>query len=210
MLFSVTGWAVGAGIGIAYLAERVRQSGRLRGLTRLNGRFSPRFAVAAVLVVLVGLVGVHDQLAVRDNEAHNLWAYPTLPSNGTPVDYQAAARVLQSHLQPGDRIAYQVSDDNHYQVDTSVAYYLGRSRPETVFQAETQVSSSSLQPTECEDPSQCITGTPRIWVVYVDHLAPDPFTALNFGQSALLYTLGYQVQAQYQENGISVALLSVG
>ena len=31
MLFSVAGWAVGAGIGIAYLAERVRQSGRLAG-----------------------------------------------------------------------------------------------------------------------------------------------------------------------------------
>jgi mannosyltransferase len=166
--------------------------------------------VAAVLVVLVGLVGVHDQLAVRENEAHNLWAYPTLPSNGTPVDYQAAARVLQAHLRPGDKIAYQVSDQNHYQVDTSIAYYLGQSRPETVFQAFTQVSSNSLQPTECVDPSQCITGTPRIWVVYVDHLAPDPFDALYYYQSSLLYTLGYQTQAEYQENGITVALLSVG
>jgi mannosyltransferase len=207
MLFSVTGWAVGAGIGIAYLAERIRQSGRL---DRLNGRISPRFAVAAVLVVLVGLVGLHDQFAVRDNEAHNLWAYPTLPSNGTPVDYQTAARVLQAHLRPGDKIAYQVSDENHYQVDTSIAYYLGRSRPETVFQAFTQVSSDSLQPTECVDPSQCITGTPRIWVVYVDHLASDPFSALYYYQSSLLYTLGYQTQVQYQENGITVALLSVG
>ena len=210
MLFSVAGWAVGAGVGIAYLAERVRQSGRLSRLAGLSGRLSPRFAAAAVLVVLVGLVGVHDQIAVRDNEAHNLWAYPTLPSNGTPVDYQAAARVLQARLRPGDKIAYQVSDENHYQVDTSVAYYLGQSRPETVFQAFTQVSANSLQPTECVDPSQCITGTPRIWVIYVDHLASDPFDALNFGQSSLLYTLGYQVQAQYQENGISVALLSVG
>jgi mannosyltransferase len=210
MLFSVTGWAVGAGIGIAYLAERARASERLARLSRLNGRISPRLVAAAVLVALVGVVGVHDQIAVRDNEAHNLWAYPTLPSNGTPVDYQAAARVLRAHLQPGDKIAYQVSDENHYQVDTSVAYYLGQSRPETVFQAFTQVSSNSLQPTECVDPSQCITGTPRIWVIYVDHLAPDPFSALYSGQSSLLYTLGYQVQAQYQENGISVALLSVG
>ena len=207
MLFSIAGWAIGAGLGIAFLAERAQ---RLR-LARLTGSVSPRLVAAAVLVALVGLAGLHDQFAIRDNEAHNLWAYPEIVSNGEPADYQAAAAVIESHARPGDGIVYQVSDSNHYQVDTSIAYYLrGKFIPAALFQAQNQVQANSLQPRECGDPSACITGTPRIWVVYVDHLATDPFNALEYAQAALLETLGYQTQSLYQENGITVALLTVG
>jgi mannosyltransferase len=104
-----------------------------------------------------------------------------------------------------------VDDSNHYQVDTSVAYYLrGKYVPPAVFQAQTQVQANSLQPNECIDPSVCISGTPRIWVIYVDHLDPDPFSALPAPEEGLVQTLGYQIVTQYQENGITVALLSVG
>jgi mannosyltransferase len=207
MLFSITGWSVGAGLGIAYLAARVSGT----RLARLAGSLSPRFALAAVLVAVVGLAGIHDQLALRQNEAHNLWAYPEMPSNGQPVDYQAAAAVLEANWRPGDVIAYEVDDSNHYQVDTSVAYYLrGKPIPPPVFQTQTQVQSNSLQPTECVDPSVCISGLPRIWVIYVTHLDPDPFTALPGAEGSLVETLGYQVVTQYPENGITVALLSVG
>ena len=207
MLFSITGWAVGAGLGIAYLAARVRGT----RLARLSGSLSPRFALAAVLVAVAGLAGIHDQLAVRQNEAHNLWAYPEMPSNGQPVDYQAAAAVLEANQRPGDVIAYEVDDSNHYQVDTSVAYYLrGKTIPPPVFQAQTQVQANSLQPTECVDPSVCISGTPRIWVIYVSHLDTDPFSALPWPEQSLVETLGYQIVTQYYENGITVALLSVG
>lgn len=206
MLFTVAAWSVGAGLGIAYLSERAR---RWR-LARFSGSLSPRFVAAAVLIAVVGLVGIHDQLALRQYEAHNLWAYPEMPSNGQPVDYQAAAAVVAANERPGDAIAYQVGDSNHYQVDTSIAYYLqGKRSPAPVFQAETQVQADSLEPVECADPAACITGTPRIWVVFVTHLAPDPFSALEPSQAALLQTLGYQVQTLYQENGISVALLTV-
>jgi mannosyltransferase len=208
MLFSIAGWAVGAGLGISFIAERARRSTRLARLTRA---VSPRLAVAGVLVAVVGLVGLHDQLALRQNEAHNLWAYPELPSNGQPVDYQAAAAVIAANARPGDGIVYQVSDSNHYQVDTSIGYYLkGKFIPTPIFQAQTQVEANSLQPVECIDPSVCITGTPRIWVVFVDHLASDPFSALPYSEAALLETKGYQTQTLYQENGMTVALLSVG
>ena len=207
MLFSIAGWSVGAGLGIAYLAARVKGT----RLARLAGSLSPRFTLAAVLVAVVGLAGIHDQLALRQNEAHNLWAYPEMPSNGQPVDYQAAAAVLEANQRPGDTIAYEVDDQNHYQVDTSIAYYLqGKPVPAPVFQTQTPVQANSLQPTECIDPSACISGTPRIWVVYVDHLDADPFSALPGSEAGLLETLGYQVEAQYQENGITVALLSIG
>ena len=59
-----------------------------------------------------------------------------------------------------------------------MAYYLRGKLPTPIFQAQTQVQANNLQPNECLDPSACITGTPRIWVVFVDHLAPDPFSAL--------------------------------
>ena len=207
MLFTITGWSVGAGLGIAYLAARLRGT----RLARLPGSLSPRFALAAALVAVVGLAGIHDQLAGRQNEAHNLWAYPEMPPNGQPVDYQAAAAVLKANWRPGDVAAYEVDDSNHYQVDTSIAYYLrGKPVPPTVFQAQTQVQANSLQPTECIDPSVCIKGTPRIWVVYVPHLQPDPFSALQGAEDGLVQTLGYQIVTQYQENGITVALLSIG
>lgn len=206
MLFSIAGWSVGAGIGIAYLADRFKQA----RLARLTKALSPRFTVAAVLVAVVGLLGIHDQLSVRDNQAHNLWAYPEMPSNGQPVDYQAAAAVIAANARPGDGIVYQVSDENHYQVDTAMNYYLRGKLPMPVFQAQTQVQSNSLQPVECIDPSTCITGTPRLWVVFVDHLAPDPFSALPYQEEAFLQLLGYQTQSMWQENGATVALLTVG
>jgi mannosyltransferase len=212
MLFTVTGWAIGAGLCVSFLAERAKGSARL---ARLRGSVSPRFAVAGVLVVVVGLVGLHDQLAIRQNEAHNLWAYPEQPSNGTPVDYQAAAAVIAANERPGDGIVYETGDQNHYQVDTAMAYYLRGKLPTAVFQAQTQVEANSLQPTDCQDPAPCITGTPRLWVVYVNHLAPDPFSALpttgpyNVSEGGYLQTLGYQVQTTWQENGITVALLTV-
>jgi mannosyltransferase len=211
MLFSIAGWSVGAGLGIAYLAERFKQA----RLARITGALSPRFTVAAVLVAVVGLLGIHDQLAIRQNEAHNLWAYPEMPSNGTPVDYQAAAAVIAANERPGDGIVYQTGDLNHYQVDTAMTYYLRGKLPMPVFQAATQVQSNSLQPTECQDLAPCISGTPRIWVVFVDHLAPDPFTALpstgryNVQEGGYLKIRGYQLQTMWQENGITVALLTV-
>jgi mannosyltransferase len=207
MLFTMTGWALGAGLCISFLAERAKRSKRL---VRLSRSVSPRLVVAAVLVALVGLVGVHDQLAIRQNEAHNLWAYPEMPSNGTPVDYKAAAAVIAANERPGDGIAFQTSDENHYQVDTAMEYYLGSKLPTPVFQAQTQVQANSLQPVECVDPSVCITGTPRIWVVFVDHLAADPFSALPWSENGWLQVKGYQTQGIWDENGISVALLTVG
>jgi mannosyltransferase len=207
MLFSIAGWSVGAGLCIAFLAERAKASTRL---ARLSGSISPRFAVTAVLVAVVGALGVHDQLAIRQNEAHNRWAYPEMPSNGQPVDYQAAAAVIAANERPGDGIVYQVSDKNHYQVDTSLTYYLHSKLPTPIFQSQTQVQANNLQPNECQDPSACITGTPRIWVVFVDQLATDPFSALQWSQQAYLETFGYQTQRMWQENGITVALLTVG
>jgi mannosyltransferase len=211
MLFTVPAWAVAAGLGVAGTAERLP---RLR-MPRFAPAWHPGYAaVAAALVVVVAGFSVHDQLAIRKPLAHNLWAFPVVMANGEPVDYRAAAAVIAADQRPGDGIAYQVSDANHYEVDTAIAYYLrGRSMPKAVFQAETPTQADTLQPVECSDPSTCLTGTPRIWVVYVDHLARDvrnPFSVLPGNEASYLELKGYQTQALYPQEGITVALLTAG
>jgi mannosyltransferase len=211
MLFTVPAWSVAAGLGVAGTAERVPG---LR-LPRFAPAWRPGFAaVAMALVVVVAAFGAHDQLAIRKPLAHNLWAFPVTMANGEPVDYRAAAAVIAANQRPGDVIAYQVSDANHYEVDTAIAYYLrGKPVPKSVFQAETPVQADSLQPVECIDPSGCLTGTPRVWVVYIDrlaHNAVNPFSAIPGRDASYLKLMGYQTWALYQEEGITVALLSAG
>jgi mannosyltransferase len=213
LLFTVPAWALSAGLGIAEIAGLLRRP-------RLE-RFGPvprlGYAVAAGLVVIVGVGGIHDQQAIRQPEAHNRWAYPLVVPNGLPADYQGAAAVIAAHQRPGDGIVFQVSDQNHYQVDTAVAYYLsGKPMPRPVFQAKTPAQAATLQPVECADPARCLAlaGTPRLWVVYVNHLVAgsylDPFSAIPADEAAVLRAARYQVQARYEEDGITVALLVAG
>ena len=191
MLFTIPAWAVAAGLGVVGTAERLPRLRwtRLR-LPRLATAWRPgSAAVATALVVVVAALGAHDQLDIRKPLAHNAWAFPVTMANGEPVDYRAAAAVIAANQRPGDGIVYQVDDQNHYEVDAAVGYYLrGKPMPKAVFQAETPAQADALQPVECTDPSTCITGTPRIWVVYVDRLAGnalDPFSGDPRGRGRL-------------------------
>jgi mannosyltransferase len=215
MLFTIPAWAVAAGLGVAGIAERLPRL-QLRGLRRPGSApaWRPGYAaVAAALVVAVAALGAHDQLAIRKQLAHNLWAFPVTMANGEPVDYRAAAAVIAANQRPGDGIVYQIDDQNHYEVDAAIGYYLrGKPMPKAVFQAETPAQADALQPVECANPSSCITGTPRIWLVYVDRLArnaSNPFTSIPGDEESLLESKGYLTQTLYQEDGITVALLTV-
>src|SRR5450756_645339 len=209
LMFTVPAWALSAGLGGGGLGDlllRVRAA-------RLGSALQPRYLVATGLVVAVGLLGVHDQRAIRQPQAHNRWAYPLAEANGEPVDYQGAAEVIAAHERRGDGIVYQVSDHNHYQVDTSVAYYLRvKAKSTPVFQAKTQAQAGTLQPVECDGPARCLAGTHRLWVVYVNHLVLgsylDPFLAMPPAEAAVLRERGYHVRALYKEDGITVALMA--
>jgi mannosyltransferase len=202
---------VSAGLGIDGIGQRVRS---LR-LARFSFGHQLGYAVAAGLVLAVGLLGVHDQWAVRQYMAHNAWAYPDAMPNGQPVDYPGAVAVIAAHQRPGDGIVFQVSNHNHYQVDTSVAYYLrGKPQPRPVFQAKTQAQAGRLQPVECADPASCLSGTPRLWVVWINKLPQGtfrtPFAAIPSDEAAALRQAGYRTQALYKLEGITVALLVAG
>jgi mannosyltransferase len=208
MLFTVPAWALAAGFGVATIAERLAQA---RPAAISARTFSA--VVATAIVALTVAAGAHDQWEIRQYEAHNAWAFPVPMANGEPVDYPAAAAVIAANERPGDAIIYQSSDANHYEVDAAIAYYMrGKKLPTAVFQALTPVQADNLQAVQCEDPSLCITGTPRIWVVYVNHLTrnpQNPFSAIPVAQASYLTVLGYQTQLLWKANGITVALLTV-
>jgi len=215
MLFTVPAWSVAAGLGVAGAAERLPRLRwpRLRLPRFATARRLGYAAVATALVVAVAALGAHDQLAIRKPLAHNAWAFPVTMANGEPVDYRAAAAVIAANQRPGDGIVYQIDDQNHYEVDAAIGYYLrGGPIPKAVFQAETPAQAAALQPVECASPSSCLTGTPRIWLVYVDRLARDasnPFTSIPGNEESYLESKGYLTQTLYQEDGITVALLTV-
>jgi mannosyltransferase len=205
LLFTVPAWAVSAGLAVAAIGDRLPRG-------RPSSSLRPGHAAVAVAVVAIGLLGIHDQIAVRQPQAHNRWAYPLQVPNGQPVDYPGAAAVIAARELPGDGIVFQVSDQNHYQVDASVAYYLrGKTVPRAVFQARTPAQAGSLQPVECGRPARCLAGTPRLWVVYVNRLPQgtyaNPFEAIPADEAAVLRAAGYRIQALYKETGITVALL---
>ena len=207
MLFSIVGWSVGAGLGIAYLAARVKGT----RLARLPAPLSPRFTLAAVLVAVVGLVGIHDQLALRQNEAHNLWAYPEMPSNGQPVDYQAAAAVLEANQRPGDVIAYEVATRTTTRSTPASPITCGASpcrrrssrRRRRSRRTACSRSSASTRRSASRERRGSGWSTSTTWT-------PTRSPRSRRPRRASCETLGYQIQTQYQENGITVALLSIG
>jgi mannosyltransferase len=207
MLFTVPAWALAAGLGTATIAERLAQARPAAISARV---FSA--GVAAALIALTVAAGVHDQSEIRTYEAHNAWAFPVQMANGEPVDYPAAAAVIAKYARPGDAIIYQSSDENHYEVNAAIGYYMrGKKLPTALFQAATPVQADNLQAEQCVDPSLCITGTPRIWVVYVNRLANNvnnPFSGIPWQQGAYLTVLGYQTRLLWKATGITVALLT--
>jgi mannosyltransferase len=218
LLFTVPAWAVAAGLGIAGSGQRLA---RLRlPARRLAGpwpsaRLLAGCAAASVSVVLPGLLGLHDQQAIRQPEAHNWWMYPAGVGSGA-ADYQGAAEVIAARERPGDGIVFQVGDDNHWQVGTGVVYYLkGALLPTLVFQTRTPAQAGSLRPAECARAAQCLArlrARPRLWVVYVNHLVPgndrDPFSAIPPAQAAAMHEARYRTVARYEADGITVALLA--
>ena len=209
LLFTVPIWAVAAGCGAATLpAALSAHTDRVRaGFAR-----AVRYGVVVLAVVLVGVAGAGAQAAVRQPLAHNWSSYPD-PSADFPVGYQAAADILAAREQPGDGIAYQVSDDARWAVDFGIPYYLGRqSAPRVVFQSETPQQAGLLRPVECAQPAACLYGLNRIWVVYIEHLLNSgrggtPFQALQPNQAAVLRTDGYAVSWSETYQGVTVALL---
>jgi mannosyltransferase len=199
LVFTLPAWAVVAGCGVTGIAERIPAR-------------KARYSLVAGAVAVAGLAGATAQFAIRQPQAHNWWTYPA-PSGDIPVGYAEAADILAVRERPGDGVAYQVSDGDRWQVDTSVSYYLRHRRaPRTVFQELSAERAGLLSPVECAHPSKCLFGARRVWVVYIQHLVRGgrggtPFQALLPAQTAVLHAAGYTVRRAYSAEGITVDLL---
>jgi mannosyltransferase len=201
-IFTLPAWAIAAGTGVAAVAARIRASWA-------------RYGVAAVLMALPLAAGATAQAAVREPLAHNWTTYPA-PSGDIPIGYAQAADIIGAHEQAGDGMAFQISDDDRWQANDGVLYYLGdRPAPRIVFQALTAQQAGLLTPVDCAHPAACLYGTQRIWVVYINHLVRHglggtPFQALPPAATATLHADGYRVTRTYHTAGITVSLLVSG
>ena len=204
-IFTLPAWAAAAGTGVAAVTARA-------GALAVRYGVSARYGVAAVLTALPLAAGATAQVAVREPEAHNWWTYPA-PSGDIPIDYAQAADIIAAHEQADDGIAFQISDDNRWEVDKGVQYYLGdRRAPRTVFEAQTEEQAGLLTPVECAHPADCLYGTHRVWVVYINHLVEHglggtPFQALPPAATAALHADRYRVRQTFKADGITVSLL---
>jgi mannosyltransferase len=193
LLFTVPAWAVAAGLGIAGRAPRSAAGLRVRGI-----------AVAAI-VAFIAILGIPDQHAIRQGEAHNWWSYPYAIGE-LPANYEGAAKVIADHERPGDGIVFK--RDDRWMVDIGVDYYLrGRAKPTDVFLIKTPAQAGRLTAVECAHPARCLRGEPRLWIVYQGH-ERDPYAAIEPAKAAALRAARYVTQRIYAEDGLTVALMT--
>ncbi len=192
LLFTIPAWAAAAGLGIAGIEPSKAD---------LRGR---RWSVVAVVALII-LIGAPDQSAVRQAEAHNWSNYP-VSSGDIPADYQGAAYVIAKYEMPGDGIVFKRSD--RWMVDIGIDYYLrGKATPTDVFLVKTPAEAGGLMAEECGHPALCLRGEPRLWVVYQGRDG-DPNTAIEPAEAKALRAAHYVTRRIYEEDGITVALMS--
>jgi mannosyltransferase len=157
-------------------------------------------------VALTALIGLPDQSAIRQPEAHNWWTYPS-PAADDPANYLGAALVIRQHERPGDAIVYKRND--YWFLDTGIAYYLrGEPKPADVLLARTPVQDGTLHARECANSASCLRRAGRrLWVVYrgAKH---DPFTSLKPAKASTIRAAGYKVSHVYEADGITVVLMT--
>ena len=193
LMFTVPAWAVAAGLGIAGMEPRSAAARGARGI-----------GVAAI-VALIAILGIPDQHAIRQAEAHNWWSYPD-PLGDYPANYERAAKVIAEHERPGDGIVFK--RDDRWMVDIGVDYYLrGRAKPTDVFLIKTPAQAGRLTAVECAHPARCLRGEPRLWIVYQGH-ERDPYAAIEPAKAAVLRAARYATQRIYAEDGLTVALMT--
>jgi mannosyltransferase len=186
LLLTVGAWAILAGVA----------------LSRLNWR------VALASVIVIGILGAGDQQAIRDTGAHSWAQYPVAASTSY-WDYQAAARVVASHVQPGDGIAYPAAGVRWLMIDYGVQYYLQQDlaaarRPGEVFVAESAAAAGTLYSQLTHDPAAVLAGAGRVWTV-VD--GGGPYNGLLPGQRAALEAAGFHVELARHVAGLTIFLL---
>ncbi|WP_189044968.1 glycosyltransferase family 39 protein [Micromonospora sonchi] len=157
---------------------------------------SARLPGALMVVVLAGLLGLPDQIALR--RSHE-W-----PRTAT-VDYRGAARIVAAGHRAGDAVVYSPRDGWLF-LDLGLRYHLGEQTPRDVLLVADQEHRGDLWATECERPAECLAGTDRVWLVLAGHHR-DPLTAVPAPKGAALRA-NYHVAQIWPRPNLTIALLT--
>lgn len=146
MLFTLPAWAVLAGAGLTALRPRALTAGGL---------------------ILVLLLGSHEQLALRQKFSHTEW------------DGAAAAAVIAKGYQPGDGLVPLRNGNAILSgVVSAVDFYLPQQdKLKDVFVATSAIDRGDLYPQMCTDLAACLGDTKRVWVVTIGWW--DPFNGFS-------------------------------
>jgi mannosyltransferase len=162
----------------------------LAGAALVRIRMPLLCAAIAVLIVL----GLPDQIPLRTPGGH---------SQAT----NQIATVLLANEQPGDAIAYADNEPvGSWTARDAVAHYVpANRRPSDVLAITPQRHNGQLLATECPDPSLCLDGVQRLWVVRMGTL-DDPLTGMGVDKEPLLRQQ-FRVVRIWYPTGITLALL---
>lgn len=182
MLFTLPAFALLAGAAIATMRTRV--------------------AVAAVVVI--AMLGVADQRALRWEGAHDQWTYPEIANEA--VIYTKLAQVLRTQMQPGDAIVY-TDRESYWLLDIGVAYHMrGEPQPIDVLVSESSLDRGDFWPVECTLPAECLAHTQRVFVVGISLINPDIFIDLESAKKAILLN-DFTKEHVWVLSGINVVLM---
>ncbi|MGC4809858.1 glycosyltransferase family 39 protein [Micromonospora sp. DT228] len=150
---------------------------------------------ALAVVVLAGLLGLPDQTALR--RTHE-WP------RSAPVDYAGAARVIADGQRPGDAVVYSPRQSWLF-LDLGIEYHLD-DPPRDVLVTEDEVRRGDLWAAECPQPTQCLAGTTRVWLVIAGRHA-EPLAAVT-GVKGDALRADFTVAQVWPRPGLTVALLT--
>jgi mannosyltransferase len=175
LLFTVGAWAILAGIGLSRIDVRV----------------------AAVAVLVVGVLGLGPQKAIRK------------PGGHTYVDYAGAAKIIAYTVRAGDGIIYP-DRCTWKMLGPGLQYYLQQDMPHGVpvlrdLFVPTTYQRIRIRPPGCRRPAAFLGGEPRIWIIGSGR-RKDPYSAVPAGQVAAVRSR-YRLARTRYVRGLTVSLL---
>jgi mannosyltransferase len=174
VLFTLPAWALLAGAGVASAWRS--------------------WKAATALVVALAVLTLPDHRLMRQPYEHNA---------PVPLDYAAAAGLIERHHRPGDAVVYDRADT--WKLDSGVRYYLPRElRMRDVFLARTPAEINDLYAVQCPVPELCLRGERRIWLLTQG--TDFPFGAIDPAQAAALRSR-YVLSTSTPVTGMTVSLL---
>ncbi|MEV0391599.1 glycosyltransferase family 39 protein [Polymorphospora rubra] len=151
---------------------------------------------ALPVVAVVAVLGGPEQAGVR--RTHE-WP------RSRPVDYAAAARIIDAGGRAGDGIVYSPRDGWRF-LDLALAYHLRVGRPDDLLAVRDPVRAGSLWADECPDPAACLAPAGRVWLLLSGEHGADPLAAVPEPKAGALRA-GFTVERIWTVDGLTIALL---